>query len=259
MDDIEADEVALDIEPEDETETGPVAETETNPDPATEAFTRLEREMALMRRAVEHLASERADIVIPDYSKTLVAMTGNLASLDRSLKAMEEMPAFQITPEDMGKRIEQTARSARSDYEAAIQQWRTAAFGLERGVSEALGSALKHEAQVRRERQFFGAGAALAAVLMAFLPGIVARELPSSWQLPERMARRIVGQPSIIDAGVHLIKSADPQLWAAIEEAAALSDANPEAIKRCKNLARKSRRAVNCQIRFENPARHIKR
>jgi hypothetical protein len=249
MQSADSDDIDLAIEVEPEPEPGPGATSES--DAAAEAFARLEREMALMRRAVEHLATERADIVIPDYSKTLVSMTGNLASLDRSVKSMADMPALQITPEDMGKRIEQTARSARSDYEATIQQWRAAAYGLELGVSEALGSAIKHEAQIRRERQFFAAGAAVAALLMTFLPGIVARELPASWQLPERMARRIVDAPSIIDAGVHLIRSADPRLWAAIEEAAALSDANPEAIKRCKAAARKTKRPVSCLVRVD--------
>lgn len=239
-------EVELPIEPDDDAPN--VAISDAPIDPATEAFTRLEHQLALMRRAVEHLAAERADIVIPDYGATLSGMTTNLASVDQSLKAIGQMPALQITPEDMGKRIEQTARSARSDYEATIQQWRTAACGLERSVSEALGSAARRDEQVRRERCFFGAGAALAAALMSFLPGIITRELPANWQMPERMARRTLGEPTIVDAGIRLIRSENSSMWAAISDATAAYGANRVAIERCKDAARKVGKAVNCQV-----------
>lgn len=243
----EAEEVDLAIEADGEADAGATGEH----DSAAEAFGRLEREMALMRRAVEHLAAERADIAIPDYNPTLVKMAANLASLDKSLKAMEQVPALQITPEHLGERIERIAQSASSEYQATIRQWRTAASGLERGLSDALGSALKHEAQIRRERQFFGVGASVAALLMTFLPGIVARELPSNWQLPERMARRIVDQPTILDAGIHLIRKADPGTWEAIVDAAALNSGNRAAIKRCKAAAAKAKRPVDCQVRVD--------
>ncbi|WP_088306509.1 DUF6118 family protein [Novosphingobium sp. B 225] len=244
-------EVELPIEPDDDPDNVVTAQTEAPSDPATEAFTRLEHQLALMRRAVEHLAAERADIVIPDYGATLSGMTSNLAAMDQSLKAIGQMPALQITPEDMGKRIEQTARSARSDYEATIQQWRIAACGLERSVSEAFGSAARRDEQVRRERWFFGAGAALAAALMSFLPGIIARELPESWQLPERMARRTLGEPTIVDAGIRLIRSENPPVWAAISDATATYGANRIAIQQCKDAARKTGRAVRCQVSID--------
>jgi Family of unknown function (DUF6118) len=249
MENTDPDEVELDIATEANAKDDHVSVVDG--DPAAEAFARLEGELALMRRAVQHLATERADIVIPDYSQTLVAMTGNIATLDRSLKSIGEMPALQITPEDMGKRIEQTARSARSDYEATIQQWRTAACGLERGVSEALGSAVKLHEQGRREKWFFGAGAAAAVLLMTFLPGIIARELPSSWQFPERMAQRILNEPTILDAGIHLVRMADPETGEAIVDAAELNNGNREAIKRCKAVARKAKRSVHCQVRID--------
>lgn len=242
-------EVELPIEPDDDAPS--VATSDAPIDPATEAFTRLEHQLALMRRAVEHLAAERADIVIPDYGATLSGMTTNLAAVDQSLKAIGQMPALQITPEDMGKRIEQTARSARSDYEATIQQWRTAANGLERSVSEALGSAARRDEQVRRERWFFGVGAALAAALMSFLPGVIARELPANWQLPERMARRTLGEPTVLDAGIRLIRSENPSMWAAISDATAAYGANRVAILRCKDAARKVGKAVTCQVQID--------
>jgi hypothetical protein len=52
-------------------------------DPAAEAFARLEGELALMRRAVQHLAAERADIVIPDYGATLTDMAKRMGAIRR--------------------------------------------------------------------------------------------------------------------------------------------------------------------------------
>ncbi|MFM6829139.1 MAG: DUF6118 family protein [Novosphingobium sp.] len=248
MQDDDDGEVDLPIEPDDDAPS--VANNDDSIDPATEAFTRLEHQLALMRRAVEHLAAERADIVIPDYGATLSAMTTSLAAVDRSLKAIGHMPALQVTPEDLGKRIEQTARSARSDYEATIQQWRNAAYGLERSVSEALGSARKLEEQTRRERQFFGAGAALAVALMSFLPGVIARELPPSWQLPEAMARRTLGESTMIEAGVHLIRTANPQVWEDVAQGTSIVEANRGAINRCILSAKKNKQPVICAVKI---------
>lgn len=218
---------------------------------AAEAFARLEGEMAMMRRAVQQLAAERADIVIPDYNPTLVKMAANLSSLDSSLKAVEQSPALLVTPEYMGERIERVAHDSCSHYESTIQHWRKAADGLERNLSDALGSALSHDAQVKRQWQFFGIGAAVAALLMSFLPGTIARAVPASWLWPERMARRVINRPTIVDAGVHLIRSQNPALWGDIMDASALNYANREAIKRCKAAARKAKRPVDCRIKVD--------
>ena len=83
---------------------------EPDPDPATRAFTRLEGEMAMMRRAVEHLATEKSEIDIPDYSKTLGEMANRLVSIERQ-------PAMQMTPEDFEARM--TAAPHRRDRRTA--------------------------------------------------------------------------------------------------------------------------------------------
>ena len=74
-------EPTLDLEPEPDPDA-PVPEAAG--DPAAEAFARLEGELALMRRAVQHLAAERADIVIPDYGATLTDMAGRSQPSPRS-------------------------------------------------------------------------------------------------------------------------------------------------------------------------------
>lgn len=239
--------VDLDID----TEPEPAPHATGEADAAAEAFGRLEREVVLARMAVQQLATQRADIVIPDYEATLVKITATLAALDTSVSQIEQSPALKVTPEDFGQRIAAAARSARAGDADMIQQWKAAAYDHERTISEALGSAATRKQQRQREWRVLGMGLAASAVLMAILPGAVARELPAGWQLPERMARRALGEPTILDAGVRLIQAANPQAWEAISEAIHLSDANRTKIQRCKDMARETKRAVDCLVRIQ--------
>lgn len=78
--------------------------------------------MALMRRAVEHLDAERADIVIPDYGATLAEMTKRLGAVSRGITTIAEQPAMQLTPDSLGTRIEAVAVSARRTDHDRINQ-----------------------------------------------------------------------------------------------------------------------------------------
>jgi C4-dicarboxylate-specific signal transduction histidine kinase len=66
-----------------------------------------------MRRAVQHLAAERADIVIPDYGTTLTDMAKRMGAISESLKGMAGHPAMQMTPDSIGNRIAAAAEAAR--------------------------------------------------------------------------------------------------------------------------------------------------
>lgn len=105
----------LDLEPEPD----PSA-PEAAGDPAAEAFARLEGELALMRRAVQHLAAERADNVIPDYGPTLTDMAKQMGAIIESLKDMAGHPAMQITPDSIGQRIAAAAEAARRNDQDRI-------------------------------------------------------------------------------------------------------------------------------------------
>src|SRR3546814_5268922 len=87
-------------------------------DPATAAFQRLEGEIAVLRRAVENLATEKANIDIPDYSSTLGEMAEQLKAATSILETITDKPAMDLTPENMAQRIDQAARKGRqSDRE----------------------------------------------------------------------------------------------------------------------------------------------
>src|SRR3546814_12738507 len=75
-----------------------------------------------MVRAVEHMAAERLNIEIPDYNPTLEKTNAYLAGITMRLKAIEDAPALDMTPEDMGERIAAAAQTAREGDGAGVQQ-----------------------------------------------------------------------------------------------------------------------------------------
>ncbi|KGB57732.1 hypothetical protein [Sphingopyxis sp. LC363] len=82
----------------------------------------LDGRIALMVRAVEHMAAERLSIEIPDYSPTLEKTNAYLAAVHKRLKAIEDAPALDMTPENMGARIAAAAQKAREADRASVQQ-----------------------------------------------------------------------------------------------------------------------------------------
>jgi hypothetical protein len=121
--DTDTDDVDLTLDLEPEPNPDPPA-PEAAGDPAAEAFARLEGELALMRRAVQHLAAERADIVIPDYGTTLTDMAKRMGTISESLKGMAGHPAMQMTPDSIGNRIAAAAEAARRTDQDRISQAR---------------------------------------------------------------------------------------------------------------------------------------
>lgn len=247
-----ADDVELDLEPEDEPEPSVRSSSSVDgqADPATQAFVRLERQMALMRRAVEHLATERTEISVPDYSVTLGKLAGDLAKVSHSVAQIAAEPALKHTPQTMAERIAQASETARrSDHERLLRAL------IELGAAgedlRVLAGTIRTAAGQRQQIvKAAGIGVLTGVLLWAGLAGPIARSLPESWQLPERMARRALSAPTLVDAGAKLLQSADPVRWEEVIEAAKLSADNRDVINRCKGLAKKERRAVNCQLRI---------
>ena len=88
MEDDHIEEVQLDLDVEEPPAPEPEPEGVTETDPATEAFARLEGEMAMVRHTVQNMARERADIVIPDYTATLSEMAGQLEQVSGKLAVL---------------------------------------------------------------------------------------------------------------------------------------------------------------------------
>jgi hypothetical protein len=240
-------ELTLDLEPEPEPDP---ATPDTAGDPAAEAFARLEGELALMRRAVQHLAAERADIVIPDYGATLTDMAKRMGAISESLKGMAGHPAMQMTPDSIGNRIAAAAEAARRSDQDRITQARS---DLSHAAQE-MRSVTAHARTATEQRQQLyqvAGGALLAGILLwSFLPGTVARAMPESWHWPERMAARMVGASSRWDTGARMMKSDSPEAWNALVQAAEIQRDNRDAIDACRKTAATSQQTVRCTVKI---------
>ncbi len=247
MDNADTEEVTLSIEAE--AEPQPISAT-VESDPAAEAFARLEGEMALMRRAVQHLAAERADIVIPDYGATLKEMTKRLEEMVENLDCIEEHPAMQVTPDSFGRRIEAAAEAARRGDQTRINdaynELRQATHDMRGVTSHARNSA----DQRRKVFQAVGSGVLGGILLWSFLPGTIARAVPESWHWPEAMAAGMVGESSRWNAGTRLMQSESLQAWRVLAQAAELLRDNRDAIDVCRKSAATSRQPVQCKVKI---------
>lgn len=244
MENVEIEDVELEIEAEPD---GLAPEVQS--DPASEAFARLEGELALMRRAVQHLAAERADIVIPDYSATLTEMTKQLVGVSNSMTAVANHPAMQMTPDSIGHRITAVAESARRTDRDRIDQARNDLHHAAQDMRDVTAHARTAADQRRRLFQAAGGGTLAGLLLWSFIPGTIARAMPESWHWPERMAARMVGESSRWDAGAHLMQGDSPRAWNAIVQASKIERENRQVIAGCAKSANATRESVRCSVK----------
>ena len=217
-------------------------------DPATRAFNRLEREMALMRRAVENVAIEKAEIDIPDYGSTLTEIAERLL-------AIEDAPALKMTPEDMAARINGAAAKARHDDWTALNKAKRQHDEAAYDLRSLVGTATTVSEQRRRLQWAVGGGLLAGMLIWSFLPGVVLRALPQSWHMPENMARHIIGETSLWEAGIRLMQAGDLDAWRAVVAADATRRDNRDAIETCEQAATKAGKAVRCMIAVQKPQR----
>jgi hypothetical protein len=155
-------------------------------DPAEAAFSRMQGELALLRRAIEAMATERAGLEVPDYSATLGQIAAGLRTTAKEVGALADRPALQLTPQALAGQMEAAARAARiSDHEALVKA--TAAMtAATRQIGEWIESARLASLQNRRLIQVGVAGLIAGAILWAALSGVFANGIPPSRGGPER-------------------------------------------------------------------------
>ncbi|WP_213978884.1 DUF6118 family protein [Sphingomonas sp. dw_22] len=239
-----------------------LSEPQARPSTAAEAFARLEARvaamelrmdgrMAMMTRALEHIAIEKQTIEIPDYNPTLGKISGHLADMGKRVKAMEESPAMEMTPEAMAGRISKAAEAARQADNAAFRLWDRALDEKVRMVETIIGTANTWEQQ-KSTLWMTGYIVGLTAFLSGiFLPVIVFQQLPGSWHRPEKMAAWVMGEPTLAGAGVRLLRLGDPEGWDTVTAAARMRRENRDAIAACEHAAIKARKPLQCSINIQ--------
>jgi hypothetical protein len=160
-------------------------------DHITDAFEALRGEVSLTRRAVEGLTAARERV--PDYSATLGKMAEALKQATEGIDRIERSPAVRLSPAALADEIRKASIEARAEDRALLRETRdrmTRSIGHIDGIVERGQAA---DRQVRR-LVWVGTGGVLAGMLlMAILPGAVARSLPASWHVPEWVAARTIG------------------------------------------------------------------
>lgn len=220
------------------------------PDAAVEAFEQIRGEMALMRRAVERLAAERAEVPqIPDYSETLGRMAKALNATMQNVGVLAKAAEDNVTPRYVADRIVAAGAHARDEDRRMIA---SAGEKMDRATTalHGIGGVARRADEQRRTLWQVGAGACLGgALLWTVIPGVVARALPEKWQVPEWMAARTLNLPKW-EAGQHLMQVAAPDAFANIAAGDRIIIANRKAVEACHKAAVKSDKAVNCTVRI---------
>lgn len=250
MEDDEHEEVQLDLEVEEPPAPQPKPELDAvgESDPATEAFARLEGEMAMVRHTVQNMARERADIIIPDYTATLSQMADQLAHVSKTLSTIGSKPAIELTPEDIAVQIKRVSLVIQRD---ACDLFRQGRKDLDSATAQvnAMAWRVRNEAEQKHQTwRFAGVGVLAGILLGSVLPGTIARAMPESWQWPEWMARKAVGEPTIVEAGMRLIRTQNPEGFEELMTAHSILTANRDALDQCKEKARKMEQSVSCSI-----------
>ena len=250
MEDDHIEEVQLNLDVEEPPALQPEAEPDAaeESDPAAEAFARLEGEMAMVRHTVQNMARERADIVIPDYTATLGKMADQLEKVSKTLSTIGSKPAIELTPEDIAVQIKRASLDMLRDSSDLFRQGRKDLDNATGRLAAIVGRVRTEDEQKRQTWRFASAGLLAGIMLWSILPGTIARAMPESWQWPERMARKVVGEPTIIEAGLRLIQSQNPEAYEELMAAHRLMSANREAFEQCIEKARKEERPVSCSI-----------
>jgi len=208
-------------------------------DAAAEAFEALRAEVGLLRADLAGLKSA-ATAQATDYAPTLGAMA-------KSLAAIEEHPALKLTPASFAAQLTRAAEVAGQqggrDLVYAVQQFGTAA-------AEVRGLVQGHRTAREQHKWLAAVGAAgfLAGVVAwVCLTPPIARALPASWHVPERMAAVSLGL-DLWDAGQRLMQAADPVSWGRIVEASDLVKENGRALEDCRRAATGTGKAQRCIV-----------
>ncbi|WP_417322315.1 DUF6118 family protein [Erythrobacter aureus] len=242
-------EVQLNLEVEEPPTPEPEPKAVSETDPATEAFSRLEGEMAMVRHTVQNMARERSDIVIPDYTATLGQMADQVAQVSKTLTAIGSKPAIELTPEDIAVQIKRASLDMLHDSSDLFRHGRKD-LDLATGRLAAIVGRVRTEAEQKRQTwRFAGMGLGAGILFWSILPGTIARAMPESWHWPERMARKAVGEPTIVEAGIRLIRTQNPEAWEDLAAAQRLLSENREALERCSEQAKKRESQVSCPVK----------
>lgn len=221
---------------------------EHGPETAQEAFARVEGELALLRRAVERMAVERAELPEqPDYSETLAGMVQKIDATLQRADALVVAARDGATPRHVVDRIVAAGADAHAEDRRTIVTAASELKDATRALQGVAASARRGDEQNRWLMWTAIGGIVAGMILWAALAGIVARAVPASWQWPEKMAARTLDM-SMWEGGQRMMRTASPDAFVALATGDRIVAANREVLDGCRKRADKAREAVRCTI-----------
>ena len=175
---------------------------------AYRAFEDLRAEVSLLRRGVEALTAERQSA--PDYAPSLAKIDEDLRSLIEWAQKVNERPGIKLGPQSFAAELARAGEAVRrGDAETLAQaqaQFEEAARRIERMIVH--GRTAAQQSRVLLHNRLYSLVAGM--LIWAIVPGMIARSLPVSWAVPERIAARMLGL-DLKSAGERLIAAAAPR------------------------------------------------
>ena len=214
-------------------------------DAAAEAFEVLRAEVAGMHAELAELGPALQSAKAPDYAPTL----GEMA---KTLETIQAHPALRSTPAaysaEMRSSMDALRQRLDGDLQRAFQAMAAASTDVRRFAGD-----LRSREQQRRWVIIAGAGGLVAgAILWAGIAGPIARAMPASWALPERMASATL-RLDRWDAGSRLMQRANPAAWNELVGADQLWRTNSKALAACSRAAEIKRAAQGCSVAVGPP------
>jgi len=218
----------------------PDVQPDATSDPA-KAFEDLRAEVSVLRKAVEALPAAMRDNRPPDYAQDLAVIGKGLDDIGGQLETIQKSPALRMTPEQQGQSI---ANAGTTMLREASQKWERAAQDADReryNLAQMIGTL-----RSKSDQRFWVAIAAWVGLMIGFVtfPFFV-RALP--FGIPAGVAA-IVMNANEWDAGVALMKDANPGGWALFASDGNLVSANRNRVKVCEDAASKAKKEERCVI-----------
>src|SRR3546814_20736161 len=120
---------------------------------------------------------------------------------------------MKLTPETLGERVNASVASATGELHNLVNSTRSDMSEAARELRGLIGTTRARWQQARWLFWLGFGGVVLGILLYALLAGLIARAMPDSWQLPERLATRAVSEPTLWDAGPLLMPRASTARW----------------------------------------------
>ena len=223
-------------------------------DAATQAFEDLRLEIAGLRQAVEALAPTIEKGRAMDYSPTLGVISKNLHAATLRVYAVAKHTGANLAPEiarrEIARVYDEALRPARLELELSTREVLDAVHVVNNTVAKI------RTGRAQRAWLFRAGAIGLAAglVVFPFLIHPIARLLPASWGIPERIATNVLGRAGW-DAGALLMQADSPVSWQQIVEANAVVRTGGEELKGCQDAAFRAAKDQRCTITVKPPQR----